>query len=135
MKKGNYPKVRLGEWMYESRNYISLGEDQEPQEIIINLPFSVSSQKDGFVFLKGLESASASIAFGIWRENGTNCYNKLYAVINRIGLIGVEGMYIKERDKCKRVTRFVGNFVESGFIPSTNTRPVAGFVNAYWVKD
>jgi hypothetical protein len=133
MKKGNYPKIRLGEWMYESHNYVSLGVDQEPKEIILNRPFRVSSQKDGFVFFKDLEGANN--AFGVWRDNGTNCYNKLYAVINKIGLIGVENLYIKERDKCKRVNRFVGNFVESGFIPETNTRPVAGYVNAYWVKD
>ena len=133
MKKGNYPKVKLGEWMWESHNYISYGVDQEPQEYIVNRPFRISSQKDGFVFASNLEGVSEG--FGSWRETGTNCYNKIYLVQDRVGLTGVTGAYIKERDKCKRVIRFVGNFIESGFIPETNTRPVAGYVNGYWVKD
>ena len=133
MKKDNYPKVKLGEWMYESLNYISLGVDQEPREITVNRSFRVSSQKDGFVFASNLEGVNEG--FGTWRETGTNCYNKIYIVQDKIGVTGVQRLYIKERDKCKRVIRFVGNFIESGFIPETNTNPTAGYVNAYWVKD
>jgi len=44
-------------------------------------------------------------------------------------------MHINKRDKTGRVTKFVGNFIQSGFIPETNTTPICGIVNAYWVKD
>jgi hypothetical protein len=133
MKSGNFPKVREGQWMWESRNYICYGVDQKPQEYIVKRPFRVLSQKDGFVFASNLEGVSEG--FGVWRDTGTNCYNKIYLVQDRIGLTGVTGLYIKKRDKSKRVCRFVGNFVESGFIPDTGTTPLAGFVNVYWVKD
>jgi len=133
MNSGNFPKVRLGQWIWESRNYICYGVDQEPQEYIKKKSFRVSSQKDGFVF--AVNSKDESEGFAVWRETGTNCYNKVYFVQDRTGLTGVTGLYIKKRDKSKRVCRFVGNFVESGFIPETNTRPVAGLVNVYWVKD
>jgi hypothetical protein len=133
MKSGNFPKVREGQWMWESRNYICYGEDQVPQEYIVKKPFRVLSQKDGFVFASNLEGVSEG--FGVWRDTGTNCYNKIYLVQDRIGLTGVTDLYIKKRDKSKRVCRFVGNFVESGFIPDTGTTPLAGLVNVYWVKD
>ena len=133
MKIGNYPKVREGQWMWESYNYICMGVDQKPKEYIVKKQFRVLSQKDGFVFIVNLEGLSDG--FAIWRDTGTNCYNKIYFVQDRNGLTGVTGLYIKKRDKSKRVCKFVGNFVESGFLPETNTRPVAGFVKIYWVKD
>ena len=96
MKIGNYPKVRLGQWMLESRDYICLGVDQKPKELIVNRPFRILSQKDGFVFTGNLDGVSEG--FGNWKETGTNCYNKIYVVFDKIGLTGVAGLYINKRD-------------------------------------
>ena len=33
------------------------------------------------------------------------------------------------------IPEYIGNFIESGFIPDTGTTPLAGLVNIYWGKD
>ena len=130
-----YPEVRLGDWMYDSVNYICLTPQGHPQEYIVKRPFRITSQKDAFVFAIDPVPGSIIDGFGVWKEDGTNCYNQLYLVQDKIGQIGTNIMYIKKRDKKRRVTKFIGNFVQSGFIPSTGTLPLCGIVNAYWVKD
>jgi len=50
--------------MWESRNYICYGVDQEPQEYIVKKTFRVLSQKDGFVFVSNLEGVSEVLQFG-----------------------------------------------------------------------
>jgi hypothetical protein len=127
-----YPKVRLGEWIYDSINYICLTPEGEPQEYIVKRPFKVLSQKNGFVFAN---DQSVINGFGVWKVDGSKCSNQLTIVQDREGLIGTLTLYPNKRDKTRRVTKFVGNFIQSGFIPEVDTRPVCGIVNAYWVKD
>lgn len=131
--KSKYPQVRLGEWEYDSVNYICLTPDGTPQKYIVKRTFRITSQKDGFVF--AIDPEGVIDGFGAWKEDGTNCYKEINLVQDRIGVTGNLNMFIKERDKCKRVIRFVGNFVQGGFIPQSNTVPLVGIVNAYWVKD
>jgi hypothetical protein len=129
---GCFPTVRLGEWIYDSVNYICYTPEGKPQEYIVKKPFKVTSQKDGFVFC----IAPLIIdGFGVWKVDGSKCSNELTVVQDRDGVIGTLKIYPNKRDKTGRVTKFVGNFIQSGFIPETNTRPICGIVNAYWVKD
>jgi len=107
-----YPEVRLGDWMYDSVNYICLTPNRTPQEYIVKNHFALHLKKMR-LFLKLIQLQE------VWKEDGTNCYNQLYLVQDKIGQIGTNIMYIKKRDKKRRVTKFIGNFVQSGFIPST----------------
>ena len=132
MVSKKYPKVKLGEWMYDSINYRCSTPGGIPEEYIVKRPFRITSQKDGFVFAN---APSIIDGFGAWKEDGTNCYKELYVVQDRIGTTGTLSLFIKKRDKCNRVTRFVGNFVQGGFIPETNTTPIVGIINAYWIGD
>jgi hypothetical protein len=127
-----YPKVRLGEWVYDSINYICLTPEGKPEKYIVKRPFTITSQKDAFIFAVSPEIIDG---FAVWKEDGSNIYNQLYLVQDRIGIIGEAILYINKKDKSKRVTKFVGNFIQSGFIPNANTQPVCGIVNLYWVKD
>ena len=133
---GCFPTVRLGEWMYESINYICLTPEGTPQEYIEKNSFIINSQKDGFVFANDPRPQSIIDGFGVWKVDGSKCSNELTVVQDRVGLIGTLTLHPNKRDKTGRVTKFVGNFIQSGFIPGLPlSKPVCGIVNAYWVKD
>jgi hypothetical protein len=133
---GCFPNVRLGEWILESVNYICLTPEGKPQELIQKFPFTFRSQKDGFVFADDPTPQSIIDGFGVWKVDGSKCSNQLIIVHDIVGLIGTLTLNINKRDKSRKVTKFVGNFVQSGFIPDLAlSKPVCGIVNAYWVKD
>jgi len=80
----------------------------------------------------------------VWKEDGTNCYNQLYLVQDKIGQIGTNIMYIKKRDKKKELLSLLEILFHYMKQNSRNinhimiyicTAPLCGIVNAYWVKD
>jgi hypothetical protein len=131
---GCFPTVRLGEWVVESEYYVCLTPEGKPQKFNEKKPVTFTSQKDGFVF--AIEPDGVTDGWGVWKVDGSKCSNQLILVNDKVGQIGTLTLNINKRDKKRRVTKFVGNYIQSGFIPGLLlANPLCGIINAYWVKD
>ena len=129
-----FPEVRSGLWKYSFADYVFLSPDSDPTplpdtEFIVN----VRKNKDNTTafFFGDTEINPGTIdAILNWKEKGNRCYNEAYLIFSIPLISGWLELKIKKKDKSKRVTGFVGNFIQGG--PEF---PAIGYVKANWIPD